>query len=1201
MNKTAIKNFAVWARQKLIEDISYKAGLLGVSDKGIAEALPQSTNDLNFFDIGTKDYAEVSGKEIKQREALVSAIKNKERDTKNYQEAYEYIVEEVAYTWFNRLIAIRFMEVNDYLPSGIRVLSSENKAKNEPDFVTNPFDADLDLSAYEQDKVLELKDQNKADELFHMLFIKQCNKLHEILPRLFEKTDDYTESLLTISYTDKDGIIYHLIHDIDEDDFNVEKEGQIEIIGWMYQYYNIEPKAAVFARAKGQKIKKEQIPAATQLFTPDWIVRYMVENSLGRLWYEGHSDGNIKDNWKYYLDEVEQEPEVQAKLDEIREEYKTIKPEEIKLIDPCMGSGHILVYAFDAFMQIYESYGYTQRDAASLIVENNIFGLDIDERAAQLTYFAVMMKGRQYDRRFLTRGMKPHVYDVPDMEAVDKSTIDSFGDCADIAKRVCDSFIDGKEYGSLIAPKVSLDEIDKLNKKIEQMQSEAGDIFTQIALNIVEPLMDIVRILVQKYDISVTNPPYMAVSSAGAKLNDYVKKYYPDSKADLFAVFIERCTELIKKNRFQAMITQHAWMFLSSFEKLRERLLSINTVNMAHLGARAFEEISGEVVQTTSFVFRKTNFDEYNSLFFRLVESTTQQGKEKMFLEKKNCYCSSQKYFWQTPGKQYSYWVSEKFIRHFNGKQTIFQTRAGITTGDNDYFLKIWYEINNQHIYDKKQNSDVKPVWYFHHKGGNFRKWYGNNEIIIHYDEESINEMKNRPGFRHDGKDYYFKECATWNKTSTANICLRYSSNGYTFNTAGCCLFTKNREDLFYVIALLNSSVMKVYLSFLCPTFSFAAGDVEKVPVVTSEENTKLIGEKVLENINLSKSDWDSFETSWDFKEHPLVRWYKSLWDCTAIGATMSYYYGDERPEKISGFLELSYLLWLGECNERFNQLKTNEKELNRIFIDIYGLQDELTPEVEDKDVTVRKADLPRDIKSLISYSVGCMLGRYSLDCEGLAFAGGDWDETKYESFVPDQDNCIPITDEEYFEDDIVGRFVEFMRIAFGEDDLEANLSFVANALGNKGNTSREVIRNYFLNDFMKDHIKMYQKRPIYWLFDSGKQNGFKALCYMHRWNADTTGNMRVEYLHRMQRVYDKEMERMQEIIDNSKDNKEVNAATKRKEKLQKQLKETKDYDAKIAHLALSRIDIDLDDGVKVNYDKVQTVDGKKMQVLVKI
>lgn len=1203
MNKTAIKNFAVWAREKLIADIKYKASMMGISEKGIAEELPQSANDLKFFDIGTRNYAEVSGKEIKQRETLVSAIKVKQRDTKDYKEAYEFIIEEVAYTWFNRLIAIRFMEVNDYLPFGVRVLSSEKKAKNEPDLVTNPFEADLDLTSLEQEKIIELKDENKSDELFRMLFIKQCNKLHEILPDIFEKTDDYSELLLTISFTDTDGIIYKLVHEISEDDFNIEKEGQIEIIGWLYQYYNIEPKKAVFARKKDEKIKKEQIPAATQLFTPKWIVRYMVENSLGRLWYEGHNNSTIKDNWKYYIEEAEQEPEVQEKLDAIKEEYKTMKPEDIKLIDPCMGSGHILVYAFDVFMQIYESYGYTQRDAARLIVENNIYGLDIDERAAQLAYFAVMMKGRQYDRRFLTRGIKPHIYDVPELERVDTDIIHAFGDCADIARRVCDSFIDGKEYGSLISPAVSLDEIERLNNKLEEMNTEITDIFTLSAINTVTLLMDVVTMLVQKYDVVITNPPYMLLSNADDRLASFITKNYSDSKADLFAVFIEKCNVFLKKFGIQSLITMHSWMFLASFELLREKIQKQVIINMIHLGPRAFEEIGGEVVQTTAFTILKQNLPKYKGTYARLVFPTTRSGKEKMFLQKENIYISVQDSFEKIPGIPIAYWWGNSIYHCFSeGKFIPGNPMKGIQTGKGEKYLRFWYEVSykkmglNLRSYQEIISLGLK--WFPLTSGGISRRWYGNFEMVVNLENNGADiRATGLKNFRLKDSKYYFLEGLTWTEVTTKPFTCRYLPRNILFGNGGPVAFQLN-DNLLYSIGLLNSVVAKELFTVLAPTMNYGPDQVRNVPFkIGSKERCEALVES---NINASRKDWDSFETSWDFEEHPLIRLSKNLWDTTSIEASMLHYYGDY--PKISCPLELCFMLWQGECNERFNKLKKNEEELNRIFIEIYGLQDELTPEVEDKDVTVRKADLQRDIKSLISYAVGCMFGRYSLDVDGLAFAGGEWEKSKYSTYIPDADNCIPVTDEEYFEDDIVGRFVEFVKVVFGEEDLEANLKYIANALGNKGITSRDAIRNYFLNTFIKDHIKTYQKRPIYWMFDSGKQNGFKALVYMHRWNADTIGNMRVEYLHRMQKVYDKEIERMQEIIDNSNDNKEVNKAIKRKEKLQKQLKETKDYDAFIAHLALSRIDIDLDDGVKVNYEKVQTPpDGKKMQILTNI
>ena len=618
MNKTAIKNFAVWARRKLIADITIKAGRLGITENGIAEALPQSTADLKFFDIGTKDYAEVSGVQVKQREALVRVIKEKERDSKSFKDAFEYVVEEVAYTWFNRLIAIRFMEVNDYLPSGIRVLSSENPSKNEPDFVTTPFETDLSFTPYEQDRVYQLKDENKWDELFRMLFIKQCNKLNEILPELFQKTEDYTELLLTISYSDTDGVIHHLVHDIDEKDFDIETIdegtnkpiGQVEIIGWMYQYYNIEPKDKVFADLKKNiKIAKEHIPAATQLFTPDWIVRYMVENSLGRLWLEGHQNNDgIKSQWKYYLDEAEQEPEVITELEKIREDYKNINPEDIKLIDPCMGSGHILVYAFDVLMQIYEVCGYTQRDAAKEIVSKNIFGLDIDKRAYQLAYFAIMMKARQYNRRIFNEHLKPNLFAVNDSACLTEDVIDyiSKGDKkikADL-ESIRNDLFDAKEYGSLVD--VTPVDFNAIYKNLSSRDLGQLSLFVESSLPSVEIILRQAEVMSQKYDVVITNPPYMGASGMGAKLSDFVKKNYPDSKSDLFAVFIEKCGKMLSKNRLQAMITQHAWMFLSSYEKLRINLLNNNEIiNMAHLGARAFEEIGGEVVQTTSWVMRR--------------------------------------------------------------------------------------------------------------------------------------------------------------------------------------------------------------------------------------------------------------------------------------------------------------------------------------------------------------------------------------------------------------------------------------------------------------------------------------------------------------------------------------------------------------------------------------------------------------------
>ena len=644
MNKTAIKNFAIWARNKLITDIQYRAGLMGITAEGIKNALPQSTPNMEFYDIGTAEPYSITGEAIRQRQKLEEILRQKEKES-DYSTAYKYILEEVAYTWFNRLIAIRFMEVNDYLPSHIRVLSSES-GKVEPDLVTTPFDAELDFTPDEQETILRLKTDNALDELFRLLFIKQCNVLNEILPALFEKTSDYTEVLLNISVVDQEGVVYHLIHDIDEDDFNIERGGQVEIIGWLYQYYNTEPKAVAFA--KNGKITKEEIPAVTQLFTPDWIVRYMVENSLGRLWVEGHPDCGLKENWKYYLEEAQQEPEVQAKLSEIRKEYAALNPEDIKLIDPCMGSGHILVYAFDVLMQIYESAGYSQRDAAKSILENNIYGLDIDDRAYQLAYFAVMMKARQYNRRILNGENTCHVYAIQESNSINRAHLKYFGaGMDDIEKNAAkmqlegllDTLTDAKEYGSIL-------NVESYNWELLRRFVAAEDTDGQISMDSVgvedtaeqlNRLIDIGETMARKYWVTCTNPPYANTGSLGAKVNSFVKKNYQDSKADLYSVFIERCAQMIVHGGYQAMITQHSWMFLTSFQKLREKMMHTDTISMAHLGARAFEEIGGEVVQTTAFVRRNSSISDYYGTYCRLVEPSTQQGKADLYLSGTKC------------------------------------------------------------------------------------------------------------------------------------------------------------------------------------------------------------------------------------------------------------------------------------------------------------------------------------------------------------------------------------------------------------------------------------------------------------------------------------------------------------------------------------------------------------------------------------
>lgn len=1173
MNKTALKNFAIWARKKLISDITYSAGLLAVNENGIGEPLPQSRSDLQLFDIGTKDYAEVKGERISQRNSLVSAIRAKAEELDNYKVAFEYIVEEVAYTWFNRMIAIRFMEVNGYLP--IRVLSSES-GKHEPDIVTTPFDAGLEFTGEESDRIYELRDNNRLEELFRMLFIRECNHLHDILPELFEATNDYSELLLSLSYTDKDGVVFHLVNDISEDDFNIEKEGQVEIIGWMYQYYNTEPKDKVFAALKKNvKITKENIPAATQLFTPHWIVRYMVENSLGRLWIEGHPDDDLRQCWEYYLDEAEQEPQVQAQLEEIRAGYREISPEDIRIIDPCMGSGHILVYAFDVLMQIYSAQGYSERDAAKLIVEKNLWGLDIDRRAYQLAYFAVMMKARQYNRRILTSGIKPNLFVIDDNRALTPEIIEYIADgdskiAADL-RSISNDLTNAREYGSII--NVQPVDFSGLIERIGVIaQSDELNLIAmenkRIACEKILPLVNQAQALSQKYDVVCTNPPYMGGSGMNSVLSEYVKRCYSEAKSDLFAALIIKCLEFTKQNGYSSLVTMQSWMFLSSFEEMRTKLLTLNTLTtLMHME----NMVMGIAFGTAVSVFRKGAVKGYKGTYNQIKLADIENAKPKSFPVAGNRFAQvSSDNFSKIPGMPVAYWVSEKFADVFKNeklyKYSISPSQN--VTGNNDRFVRKFWELSNVKVGGRDE-------WIFYAKGGGFRKWWGNLLDIVNWTPTARYIYQHGDGHHASqiiNKDYWYRKGITWGLITSSIPSFRVMPEGATFDKGGSTIIVE-REVYNYALGLLNSKVFLVVAKALNPTLNFQVKDICSLPLVIS--CLDVINSTVDKCIDISQVDWDSFETSWDFKTHPLL--------------------------KPVPLISESFAQWSDECEKRFTQLKSNEEELNRIFIDIYGLQDELTPEVEDKDVTVRRADLTRDIKSLVSYAVGCMFGRYSLDVEGLAYAGGEWDGSKYKTFIPDPDNCIPVTDEEYFRDDIVVRFVDFIRTVYGADTLEENLTFIADALGTRGNTSRERIRNYFLNDFIKDHIKMYQKRPIYWMFDSGKQNGFRALVYMHRWNADTTGNVRVEYLHKLQRIYENEIRQAQDVAETGS-GREVSAAQKRIEKLTKQLKETHDFDEKIAHLALSRIDIDLDDGVKVNYEKVQTGDdGKKIEVLTKI
>ena len=1149
MNKTAIKNFAIWARNKLIADIQYRAGLMGITADGIKDPLPQSTGTMEFYDIGTSEPYAISGDAIPQRKKLVEVIRKKENDS-SYATAYKYILEEVAYTWFNRLIAIRFMEVNDYLPSHIRVLSSES-GKIEPDLVTTPFDAELSLTTEEEQTILRLKNENKLDELFRLLFIKQCNALRSILPKLFERPEDYTELLLNLSVVDKEGVIYHLVHDIDENDFNIEKNGQVEIIGWLYQYYISERHDQIINIYKGT-VKTEDVPAATQLFTTDWVVQYMVDNSLGKYWIERNPQSSLRVNLKYLA--VPKDGTI-PHIDE------KVEPQSLTFFDPCMGSGHILIYAFDVLMDIYEECGYSARDAASEIIRHNLFGLDIDPRAYQLAYFSLMMKARQYDRRFFTREIEPQIY-CPKSET------------------------DLVQFGSLV-------QVDTLEEKPQ----EPTDL-TLFNMNYEDVLNDwnFRRLLTQKYVAVCTNPPYL--NKYNPQLKDYVIENYKDYSGDLFSVFIYRNLLLCQPDGYCGFMTPFVWMFIKTYEKLREFIIRNKSITtLIQMEYSAFEEAT---VPICSFVLQNKRVSE-PGLYFRLSDfkggMEVQRQKVLEAIANPDCsyfYEAQQSNFDKIPGSPVAYWLSEKAVSAYGyGKiSDVAVTKQGFKTGNNDLFLRLWFEVPKSKIsiFEGKK-------WFPCNKGGDFRRWYGNQEYVVEWENDGFRLVNYRDKTgkqlsRPQNIQYNFKEGITWTYISSALISLRYSPSYMMFESAGPLCLVNNSSYLEYMLGYLNSCVAQYYLLALEPTIRYSEGTLLKLPYI--QEFSEITSKYVQSCINAAKMDWDSYETSWDFQRHPLLRSVSRLAD--------------------------AYAAWKAECGERFQQLKKNEEELNRIFIDIYGLQDELTPEVADRDVTVHrifdtKDDVPEsmqgsnyvrakrdEIVSLLSYAVGCIFGRYSLDVDGLAYAGGEWDAGKYKTFLPDHDDVIPITDEEYLEDDIVSGLCDWLKAVYGADTLEENLDFIAGALGGKGNSSREAIRSYFLKDFFKDHCKTYQKRPIYWLFDSGKQNGFKALIYLHRYTPDTIGNLRVDYLHKMQRVYESEINRMQDMIDHSTNAREVAASTKRKEKLQKQLKECRDYDEMIAHLALSRIKLDLDDGVKVNYEKIQTAsDGKKYAVLAKI
>jgi hypothetical protein len=1191
MDKSAIKTYAVEARRKLIEAVKLKAQQLYIFEDSAKTLRPGAE-----VDALQSDGIFLTSGQLRARERLYGELLHEDIPYKPF--VYNRVMENIACTWFNRLIALRIMEVNDWFPSNIRILSSREPGRAEPDAMREVDRLDYVSRA----KVIELRADtsiNAAEKLYKYILISQCNALSKILPGMFQKEDDYTELLLPDALLLKSGIVNDLVTQIHEDNFNVNKQGQIEIVGWLYQFYISEKKDEVFAGLKKNiKINKDTIPAATQLFTPEWIVKYMVENSLGRLWLDAHPNANLRAKWKYYVDEAEQEPEAAEQLRVLRSQSPVKRPEDVRLIDPCMGSGHILVYAFEVLFQIYQCEGYAERDIPNLILQNNLYGLDIDDRAGQLAYFALMIKARSYNRRFFRQENipQPMVYAIPETKvhiigidrwlgvSMDK---DERKAAFEDLKCLAELFSKGKEYGSAMKIEKELD-LERLRSYIRDYAT--GQITTEQIAFIQQTahfdrLIDVAAVLMQKYDIVVTNPPYMGGNGMGASLSEYIKKTYPNSKSDMSTVFMEKTLELCKPHGYMAMINIPVWMFLSSYERLREQLLSYNTfVSLLHMGRGVF----GADFGTTTFVIKASYQPNYVGLYRKLYSRQgavdSMEKKLEYFFSDYGKYEICQDDFLAVPSSSIAYSASKNLLNAFkNGKRidSFADPKQGIATADNNRFLRFWHEVNVLKCgfsmsQEEAKNSNFK--WFPYNKGGGFKKWYGNNEYVVNWESDGL-ELHGFSGSVIRSPQFYFNECLSWCKVTISGFSMRFIPTGFLFDVAGCSLFN-TKEKIWYVLGYANSKVNAYILSILSPTVNFEVGHIASLPIVG--ETNEVIEELVTQNIEISRTDWDIFESSWDFKCHPFILYRHSVSKAEI----------DPDWSKLSYLIEEAYKAW--EYNSRlyWEKLKENEEELNRIFIEIYGLQDELTPEVEDDNVTVRRADLARDVRSFISYAVGCMFGRYSLDEQGLVFAGGKFDITRYKTYLPADDNIVPIGSADYFDDDIVVRFMEFVRVVYGDNTLGENLQFIADALYPNGSgTTQERIRRYFLNDFYKDHVRIYQKRPIYWLLDSGRKDGFKALFYLHRYDKYTVARARTDYLHPLQRKYEAEIKRLEMLAASTDNAREKAAYRKDIDILIAKIDECRVYDQIVSHIAHQQIELDLDDGVKVNYAKFQGVE----------
>ncbi|MGX5386409.1 BREX-1 system adenine-specific DNA-methyltransferase PglX [Bacillus thuringiensis] len=1163
MNKKTLKEFAVYARNELREQIALRAQAFGITPEG-SPVLVTGT-----------DYVEINGK--KYPATYKNSIQKllKEVETKGY----DNVIEEVAYTWFNRLIAIRYMEVHNYLPSKVRVLSSDMKGKVDPDILTEYQYTDL---LVDKEEVASLLAQGNREEAFRKLLVAQCNELNGMMDFLFEKLADYTELLLPDSLLHADSLINKLGKELDDADFE-----HVEVIGWLYQYYISEKKDEVFAGLKNnKKITKENIPAATQLFTPHWIVRYMVENSLGHMWLESHPESELKEDMKYYVEPAEQEPEVQAQLEELRN--PNLSPEEITIMDPACGSGHILVYAFDLLYKIYEERGYPTKEIPALILEKNLYGIDVDDRAAQLASFALMMKAREKTKRIFRNVPRLNIISIQESNSIlIEQASDLIGKNENERKELkalLTTFIDAKNFGSILQPEKLdaykyIERIRELNQTGE-LNLENFEVYEQ--LDEIEEILLQANFLVSQYDVVITNPPYMGGKGMNAQLADYLKKQYPESKSDIATAFMERALSLNSETGFVTMINIPSWMFLASFEQLRKNLINSSTFhNLLHLGRGIF----GADFGTVAFVIRNFYIEGYNSLYKRFIDKQGEvdsiQEKERKFFQDNRNFILNQQKFHVIPGAPIAYWISLSMQKAFLQSQSLSEyaePRLGMATADNKKFLRLWHEVDHNNIgfsyKSRNQAEQGGEYWFPYNKGGEYRKWSGNQMYIVDWfkDGKNIRNFVDKKGSvrsHNYNLDYIFRTGITWSALSSSKFSARYSPEGFLFDNAGSSCFVKTGVDIHILLAFMNSKVAEPILNLINPTLNYQPGTIGTIPVLEKIFNKGMIKSHVLQCIDIAKNEWDIFETSWSFKKHPFHKFQPDVKD-----------------------LGQCYKNWEKQAEDQFHQLQKNEEELNEIFIGLYGLQDELTPEVPDEEVTIRRADRVRDTKSFLSYCIGLMMGRYSLDVEGLVYAGGDWDVSKYKTFQPDSDGIIPLTDTEYFEDDVVTRLQELLVIMFGQDTLAENLRWLAESLTMKNNeTPVERLRRYFFDEFYSDHCKIYQKRPIYWMADSGKKKGFRALFYLHRYTPETLATMRFSYLQNLQEKLSQEQKRLEQDLVNP----DLTAAMKKRYNKQlttikAQQDELIDFDKKMAELANQRIALDLDDGVVVNYKKIESV-----------